>query len=379
MAAFKDQLNIGAVERIAASIHAEWPDFDHTGFVEATAARLEALELKGRVKHIADRLREYLPDDVPRAMALLVASLGPPGAPSGADAWGPDSADERHTSGFLVWPMTQFVQDHGAPHFEESMAALEELTRRFTAEFAIRPFAIAQPDRVLARAHAWTQSPDQHLRRLASEGLRPRLPWGQQLKQYIQDPAPVLDLLERLKDDPEEYVRRSVANHLNDITKDHPDAVVEVGARWLEGASKERAWIVKHACRTLIKKGHPGALRMLGFAVPPQLEVRRFSVAPRTLAVGGTLAVEVELRSNAAGAQKLAIDYVMHMQKARNKTSAKVWKGSERVLPAGESASLSFTRPLKAVSTRTYYPGRHDVDLVINGVTLGHATFDLEV
>ncbi len=375
MAAFKERLDPSAVERIAAGISSAWGDFDAPSFVAATVPGLASLELKARVQHIADRLREHLPRDVPSALAILCASLGPPGAPSGGDPWGPD--DPRHTTGMLVWPLTQFVQDHGRPHFDESMAALQEMTRRFTGEFALRPFAVAAPDRTLAVALHWTQSPDQHLRRLASEGLRPRLPWGLQLKQYIKDPSPLLPIVEALKDDSEEYVRRSVANLLNDVAKDHPEWVVELCARWLAEPGGDRARLVRHACRTLVKQGHPGALALQGFAVPPELELLDFMVSPQSVRVGETLAVSGRLRSTAQGPQKLCIDYVMHLQRARGKTGEKVFKGGNRTIAAGEEVALSFSRPMVAVSTRRYYPGTHDVELVVNGVRLARATFEL--
>jgi 3-methyladenine DNA glycosylase AlkC len=379
VAAFKDQLDGSAVERIASSLVAVWPAFPSASFVAATAPGLPPLELKARVQHIADRLKEHLPDDVPEAMRLLVAALGPPGAPAGGDHWGPDAGDARHSVGFLVWPMTQFVQDHGLPHFDESMAALQELTRRFTAEFALRPFSIAEPERLLEVAMRWTQSPDQHLRRLASEGLRPRLPWGIQLKQYVKDPTPLLPVLEALKDDPELYVRRSVANHLNDIAKDHPDLVVEVGNRWMEAPTEERRWLIRHACRTLVKKGHPGALALLGFAVPPRLQLLEFKVAPTQLRVGGTLTVSARLRSEGDSPQRVAIDHVMTMQRAKGKTGEKVFKGGNRTLAPGQEVTLSYQRPLKPVSTRRYYPGTHAVELLINGVRFGRAEFELEL
>jgi 3-methyladenine DNA glycosylase AlkC len=377
VAAFKDRLDKSAVERIGAAISSAWPGFDQDAFVREAAAGLAALELKARVARIADVLRLHLPDDLRAALAILTAALGPPGAPSGGDFWGPE--DAGHLTGFLVWPLTHLVAEHGGGQFDASMAALEEMTRRFTAEFAVRPFAAAEPERTIALALRWAASPDQHLRRLASEGLRPRLPWGMQLKQFVKDPTPVLPVLEALKDDPEPYVRTSVANHLNDISRDHPDLVVALGRRWLEAPTPARRWILKRGCRTLIKQGHRGALALLGYAVPPALVLEALELEPSSVAVGGVLNVRVRLRSTARRAQRLAVDYVLHLQRAGGKTSEKVWKGGDRTLKAGEVVDVVFRRPLPAVTTRTYHPGGHDVELLVNGERLGRARFELRV
>jgi 3-methyladenine DNA glycosylase AlkC len=171
---------------------------------------------------------------------------------------------------FFYLPHTTFVADYGLDPahnggrdpFEASMKALHELTRRFTAEFAIRPFLIAQEARTLASLMKWTRDPDPHVRRLCSEGSRPRLPWGLRLQSFVRDPRPTLPILEALKDDPELYVRRSVANHLGDIAKDHPDLVLDLCARWLKGASSERKWLIRHALRYPAKKGSKAALKL---------------------------------------------------------------------------------------------------------------------
>ena len=374
MAAFKDGLDEAAVRSSAACVLAAWPEFDAEGFIEAAASGLESRELKERVAWIAEQYREFLPKDFEKAIKILVSALGPAGPKSGDEAWGSNTPDA--ITGFRAWPVSFFVGAYGLDHPEASLDALAEITRRFTGEFAIRHFLLRDPERTLARMHAWAQSDDQHLRRLASEGSRPRLPWGVQLKPFIADPRPVFALLERLKHDPEESVRRSVANNLNDIARDNPDQVLDLLQRWqAEGGLHPR--LVPHACRTLIKQGEPRALRLQGYAVPPQLEVARFELAERSLRLGDTMQLETELRSRGSAPQKLAIDYVLDLVGAKGKRREKVFKGSVRTLKPGAVLTVRWKKGLTEISTRRYYDGPHSLQLLINGERLARADFEL--
>ncbi len=192
---------------------------------------------------------------------------------------------------FRYMPFVFYVGQHGLGAFEESMLAQYELTKRFTAEFSIRPFLIHHEAATLARLRQWTVDPDPNVRRLVSEGTRPRLPWAPRLPAFIADPAPVLELLELLRDDPSEYVRRSVANNLNDISKDHPDVVVEVARRWWADGDEPRRRLVRHALRTLVKRGDPAALEVLGHVGADHLVVREVSIDPRDPTIGGSVRI----------------------------------------------------------------------------------------
>lgn len=315
-------------------------------------------------------------------LQALVACLGDP-MPAEGDALpgGPESKGYEGPGlrGMQVWPLTRWVELRGLEQPAESLAALKEMTRRFTGEFAVRPFLAADPEGTLAVLKGWTASPDQQVRRLCSEGSRPRLPWGMRLQCFVKDPEPLFPLLELLKHDPEEYVRRSVANNLNDISKDHPDRVVEVCAAWQADGSELTAKIVRHATRSLVKQGHPGALRLLGFTVPPQVQAGTLTVSAGQVAMGDAIRFSVELRSTSAEPQRWAVDYVVHHVKARGGTTPKVFKGSARDIEPGQVIDMARNHSFKKVSTRKYYPGTHALEVVVNGVSVAKAEFELTV
>jgi 3-methyladenine DNA glycosylase AlkC len=257
------------------------------------------------------------------------------------------------------------------------MRAQHALTQRFTAEFSIRPFLMQHEAATLMRLRQWTQDPSEHVRRLVSEGTRPRLPWAPRLPAFQKDPTPVLALLELLKDDPALYVRRSVANNLNDIGKDHPEVLTGTTYQWLQNASEERQWIVRHALRTAIKRGEPGALAVLGFGAQADVAVRGAQITPTRAAIGEKVVLAFEVVNRSAAQQRVLVDFRIHYTKANGSTAAKVFKLKTLELQAGESARLQKTVSLAQMSTRTHYPGRHQVDALLNGHAepLGH--FDL--
>jgi 3-methyladenine DNA glycosylase AlkC len=271
-----------------------------------------------------------------------------------------------------------FVGAYGPEHWQVSIPALEQFTRIVSAEFAVRPFIVHDRERMLAQMLAWARSEDADLRRLASEGCRPRLPWGIRLYDLQADPAPILPILEILKDDPCETVRRSVANNLNDIAKDHPDVVLDVLRRWQKADTDEMRWIVNHALRTLLKAGDPEALSLIGFAPDPQIEVHNVEVEPQTIPVGGAVTLSFEICSTGQEPQQLMIDYVVYMMGARGKQRSKVWKLSKRSIAPGEVLSVHRQVSFRPVTTRKYYPGEHAVAPQINGNLYERVTFNLE-
>ena len=288
MEPFKNLLNPALVRKAGARLQAAWPAFDKTAFLRHANRGLEALELKARAMQIADALEATLPAPFDQACNVIEAALAPasePGQPA------PGDSDGLH--GWIVWPLGEFVARRGLAEPERALAALHALTQRLTAEFAIRPLIVAHPALVFATLQRWARDPSAHVRRLASEGSRPRLPWGLRLQALVADPTPTLPLLAALQDDPSDYVRRSVANHLNDIAKDHPQLVVQWVRQHLPGAGRERRALLKHASRTLIKHGHAEMLALWGTAA--RFEGRaRLRLAPRRVVVGDSLAVEPE-------------------------------------------------------------------------------------
>jgi len=359
----KDRFGPDVPVRIAAMIASVHPDFQSDGFIARALEGYEDLELTPRARQIADALAAHLPADPEEAITVLVASLDPP---------------TRRLEGmdsFLYLPHVFFVAEYGLGCLEASLAAQRELTQRFTAEFSIRSFLERYPDETLGRLRLWARDPDVHVRRLVSEGTRPRLPWAPRLRRFQDDPTPVVELLELLKDDPEPYVRRSVANNLNDIAKDHPDVVVALSRRWLEGASSERRALVAHGLRTLVKQGHAGALAVLGFESGSPIVVDGLSVTPETVVIGGRVRVEVDLRNPDAQARSALVDLRVHFVKANGSLRPKVFKGATLDLDPGATGRVRKSVSLAQHTTRTHYPGRHRVEALVNGTAMGSAWF----
>jgi len=363
--AFKDYFDRAAAKALAAQVAAIHPAFDEAAFVRRAGKGLGKLEFNARVGQFGDALRATLPEPIPEALDILGRSLPPPL---------PDC--ESVTDGWLQWPLGQFVADHATGHLDAAFPFMVELTQRFSSEFAVRPFIESQQDEVIKRMQALTDHPSPHVRRWCSEGLRPRLPWGKKLAALAADPSPVWPILEALKDDPELYVRRSVANHLNDIAKEHPDLVVKRAKAWMKGASPEREWVVKHALRGLFKDGHPGALAVFGFREPRGLSVN-FEVTPKRCQIGGQVTLEARLKSSHTKMQKLMVDYVIRYVSKTGGTSTKVFKWKEVELPGRSVLELEKRQAMKSVSIRTLYPGTHRVELQINGTQVAEASFDL--
>lgn len=273
-------------------------------------------------------------------------------------------------------PMADYVALHGQAHVELSLNALKDMTSRFSSEFAIRPFLHHHQDRTLDIIAAWIDDKNEHVRRLVSEGTRPRLPWGMRLKSFVEDPKPVLALLEELKDDPSEYVRRSVANNLNDIAKDHGDHVATIAMAWMSDASPDRKRLVRHALRTLIKSGHPMALKALGYG-PPKIELETFDIITPRVELGAAVEFAVKLRSRSQSDQPLIIDYAVHHKRADGTTSPKVFKWKTVSLLAGETLAITRRHAIKPITTRRYYSGLHHVEILVNGKGLGREDFHL--
>jgi 3-methyladenine DNA glycosylase AlkC len=358
------------------------PSLDAQAFAAECLPGYEDLELLDRARRITEVMARHLPTDPAVAVGIITASLGP--IEDGLTGMQP----------FRYLPFVFYVGQFGLGAFEESMTAQYELTRRFTAEFSIRPFLIQHEAATLARLQQWTRDPDPHVRRLVSEGTRPRLPWAPRLPAFIADPTPVVELLELLRDDPSEYVRRSVANNLNDISKDHPHLVVSLAGSWWADGDEQRRRMLRHALRTLVKRGDPDALEVLGHAGADHLVVRGVTIEPSDPVIGGSVRITATLVDTRSGddavgdpgdatapvdREAVAVDFVVHFVKANGSTSPRVFKGAVRELGPGESCVVTRSVSLAQQSTRTHLPGVHRVEVQVNGrrseagsFTLGH-------
>jgi 3-methyladenine DNA glycosylase AlkC len=365
--ALKTFFDARLVRELARELRDAYRPLDEKAFVRDAVRGLSALELTARGVHVADVMRRHLPDDVPRALDVIVSALGPKLT----------STEGNGMTPFRYMPHAALVARHGIAHFAPSMRALEEITKRFTGEFAIRPFIERYPDEAMAQLELWTRDDDVHVRRLVSEGTRPRLPWGQRLRAFMRDPTPVLALLERLKDDDERYVQRSVANNLNDIAKDHPALVVDVCRRWMRDAPPGRVWIVHHALRGLVKAGDSAALDVIGFGHTPLIEITRARAAPLRVRIGGTTTLTFDVVSHARDAQTLLVDIAVFFRKQNGRASPKVFKLGKHALAPGEQKSLRARIAFADLSTRTNHPGTHHVEARVNGAAFPLVVLDV--
>lgn len=313
-------------------------------------------ELLDRVHHVAAGFERFLPGPVPRRLDALLAVHG------------------QHTGmGHFVFPA--YVERHGLDYWEESMAALEEFTVLSTAEFAVRPFIRADQPRMMDQMRRWATSDDEHLRRLASEGCRPRLPWASPLRRFIADPSEILPVLAMLRHDPSEYVRRSVANNFNDISRDHPGLVLDICEDW-HGTSAQTDRLIKHALRTLLKRGHTRALCLHGFEDPAGVEVTGLTMRPARIRIGQRGAFSFSLRVPSGPARRLRLEYVVHFLKKNGSLSPKVFQLREAEFSSGRHG-FEKEHAFADLTTRRHHRGEHLLAVHVNGRELARTTFRL--
>ena len=353
----KHQVGPTLLDRLASNILGVMPTFNADGFKQAFAEHYLELELMPRRHLVADCLYQFLPKDYITAVKVIVDSLGPVH---------PSTTDFSQL-GFLPLPLNLFVGKYGLDHFEQSMAAQYEITQRFSAEFSIRAFIERYPLQSFELFQQWIKDPNPHIRRLVSEGTRPRLPWASGLRDLQADPAPIVPILEALKDDPELYVRRSVANNLNDIGKDHPQLVYQLLASWQKNSNKNRDWVINHALRSAIKRCEPQALALLGYKDASGIGTTDSSITPNQSSIGESVRINTTVSNQGSTKKALMIDFAVHYIKANGKPRPKVFKWCQVELDGSEKKTLTKKLNLANLSTRTHYAGKHRVDIIING------------
>ena len=313
-------------------------------------------ELKERMNHIAAMLHAYLPGNYRENIkSLKPVSL--------------------HFSGLVHMVFPAYVELYGMENFGISMSALEHFTPNSSSEFAIRPFITQSPKKAMQQMKAWAESSDHHVRRLATEGCRPRLPWAMALPGFKNDPQPVIKILEKLKDDESEYVRRSVANNLNDISKDNPETVIAIAKDWL-GKTPETDWVVKHACRSLLKQGEPELMAVFGFKKPGHISIRDFRVQ-EAVGIGEKLQFSFKLQTQKERLGKLRIEYAIDFMKNNGLQKRKIFKISESD-NTNQKKEINKEHSFRLISTRKYYPGAHGIAVIINGHELVDGEFQLD-
>ncbi|MHB1139841.1 MAG: DNA alkylation repair protein [Microthrixaceae bacterium] len=371
--AFKHLLDPDAVRRMGDAFAVESASFDREQFVALAGDGIEDLELKARVAQVAGALQVCLPSDFGSAVAAVDRLVGADGM-----------------AGLFMWPVTDWVTRAGRDAPAQALELLARLTPYSTGEFAVRPFIDDDPAGVLARFGEWIGRDDEHVRRLVSEGTRPRLPWAPRLAVAEADPGYAVHLLDRLVDDSSEFVRRSVSNHLNDLNKMDVGLALDVAGRWAaKGATAAAAGdietarridrVIRHGLRTLVKAGDPDTMRLLGHDPDVPVEVEEFRVTTPVVTVGEHAELALTLRSLDDVDHRVVLDYAVHLRLANGSTGRKVFKWSAMDLAAGEQRRLSKRHSMKPVTIRTYRPGTHLVEVQLNGRVVASDSFELQV
>ncbi|MDX1910854.1 MAG: DNA alkylation repair protein [Saprospiraceae bacterium] len=359
----KNMFSRSLVEPFVAEVMAVWPEFPQRNFLHHVFdENWESLELKQRVRHLSLCLRRHLPAEYPAALEILVDVARRYIARQG----------EKLTFEYTFLP--DFVENHGVEYPDHSIPALETLTRWSSAEFAVRPFLLRYPARMHAQMLEWSQHESPMVRRLSSEGIRPRLPWGMGVPMLKKDPSPILPILENLKNDPAETVRRSVANNLNDIAKDHPQLVLSIAERWL-GQTAATDWVVRHACRGLLKKGNAAALAHFGFeqgVAGVEISGVRFS---ENVSLGGRFECSFEVKNTGTDELRLRLEYGVDYQTLSGKISTKVFNIKTLQLAPQQSESLRRHLSFQDLTTRKHYPGPHRWRILVNGAEMAAYLF----
>ncbi len=371
MELMKNGLAQPAIIRISNALTKVINNFDAQKFEQSCLNGLNELELKARVNHIISILHDYLPENFPKAAEILISI---------ADVWDFGNAEDSLKS-FAAWPIIDYFSIYGLEHPEESLSGLKQLTHLHSAEFAIRAFIVKYPEYCQRQFTLWVKDESEDVRRLVSEGTRPKLPWGLQLKQFVVDPTPNLPLLTSLKSDVSLYVRRSVANHLNDIAKDHPDVVINTCKKWTneknKSNKKEIDWVIKHATRTLVKNGYAEVFPLLGFTENPEVSIDEIVLSNEVIKLGEVINFTFNINSQSQKPQHFVIDYAIHFVKANGKQQAKVFKLKNITLQPNETSNLSKSFSFKSITTRKYYIGEHKIELLLNGQPISTKSFEV--
>jgi 3-methyladenine DNA glycosylase AlkC len=356
--ALKEIFDERRFRNVALNVTAIFAKFNTPKFLDIALAGLEELSLMQRLRRMTQALHATLPADYRRALDIL------------------RKLATRIEPGFATLVLPDFVGQYGRHDFDVSMEALKYFTGFGSSEFAIREFLRDDLQRTLEVMKTWSTDPSDAVRRLASEGSRPRLPWSFRLDAIVADPSLTAPILENLRADPSLYVRKSVANHLNDVTRSHPDWVLDRLATWPID-NPQTAWIARHGLRSLIKAGDNRALSVIGAGCVPEVKLGKFSISPRRVTLGEKVTLSFELASTSNESQRLVVDYRMHYVKKSGTTAAKVFKLKELTLGGGQRVSIERTQNIRDFTTRMHYAGRHDVEILVNGLCLAKGSFNL--
>jgi 3-methyladenine DNA glycosylase AlkC len=341
------------------------PDFDKESFLKSIYDKeWENRELKQRMRHISIIFKNHLSDNFCKNVEVIVSLI---------NQLDRDGVTESSLE-YMFLP--DFIELYGIDDYHTSIKAFERITQYTSCEFAVRPFIIRYEAEMIKQMQLWAKHKHSLVRRLATEGCRPRLPWAMAIPSLKNDPAPILPVLELLKNDESETVRRSVANNLNDISKDNPDKVIQLAKSWY-GKSPETDWVIKHACRTLLKQGDRNVLKLFGFGSVEKIKVKNLVIMTPKVKIGSFLEFEFDLENTNSIASKIRLEYGLYYLKANGTLSKKVFKISEKEYPKNSTSRINRKQSFKIITTRKFYPGKHQLSIIINGKEFNKVGFEL--
>jgi 3-methyladenine DNA glycosylase AlkC len=358
MEPLKEMFSQAFYYRLAEATKMVYKSFPSEKFLRHVFEPLPLLSLNERMRHTSVMLHEHLPSDYKAPIAILKEVI-PMLAP-----------------GYTTMVFPDFVSQFGARDFTTSLNALHYFTRFGSSEFAIRTFLKMDFDRTIQAMYKWSEDENEHVRRLSSEGSRPRLPWSFKLDVVIQNPRLTQPILEHLKQDDSLYVRKSVANHINDISKDSPDYVLSLIKGWGQN-HPHTTWIVKRGCRSLFKQGNKKSLTAFNYAKDVRVSIKKFKLRPGTVKIGTALTFEFDLISKKNSAQRLMVDYRIYYAKKTGALLPKVFKLKDVVLNPGSSITISKKQSFQNFTTRKHFPGKHKLEILVNGEVIKQATFNV--
>nr|WP_299073626.1 DNA alkylation repair protein [uncultured Allomuricauda sp.] len=362
---FKNIYNQAFFDKFASSVTEVVLNFDTQSFLkDIYNEEWKEKELKQRMKHITYVLKKYLSKDF-KTNVETILKLIPTLKKNG---FKPDNLE------FIFFP--DFIETYGQDDYETSVNAFETITQFVSCEFAVRPFIINNQETMLNQMFLWSKHHHHMVRRLASEGCRPRLPWAMAIPSLKENPEPIISILENLKNDVSEYVRRSVANNLNDISKDNPKTVLKLVKSW-KGVTKETDSLTKHACRTLLKQGNLEIMGMFGFGSIDNIEITDFKTLTSKVIIGDTLEFSFNIANKSNSKSKIRLEYGLYYQKANGSLSKKVFKISEKDYPKNSITRINRKQSFKVITTRKFHIGKHQVSIIINGKELEKKDFEL--
>ncbi|OXA91138.1 DNA alkylation repair protein [Flavobacterium hercynium] len=364
MGLIKDIYSVAFYENFGQTVAEVHPAFDKQQFIATIyEGNFAQKEWKERMKHTTVVLHQFMPQNFPEAVALIDKIII-------------NLRKNKFTDGNLAFIFfADYIEMYGLDDFKTSAKAFVSITQFISCEFAVRPFILKYKEQMIEEMTIWSLHKNHHVRRLASEGSRPRLPWAMAIPFLKKDPASILPILENLKNDPSEYVRRSVANNLNDIVKDNPQIVLEIASKW-RGISKETDAIIKHGCRTLLKQGHPEILSHYGLE-STNIELSSFEVKTPIVKIGDYLQFQFHLNNKNDEAKTIRLEYAIHYKKSKGHLAKKVFKISEKIYQPNQLTKIERNQSFKIITTRVFHTGIHKVSIIINGTESDPLNFEL--